>query len=111
MEIVSSMHVWKLDQIYFLVCARNAACIEIPGEIHQENNLIVREEAQFRKNGVTVFQSQLMLAIQNNDIWNSYSAKKLESLKKKKIESQVYYQIFHKKLRIIFVAHVILILK
>lgn len=68
MESVSSMHVWKLDQIYFLVCARNAACLEIPGEIHQENSLIVREEAQFRKNGVTVFQSQLTLAIQNNDI-------------------------------------------
>lgn len=84
MGSVSSMHVWKLDQIYFLVCARNAACIEIPGEIHQENNLIVREEAQFRRNGVTVFQSQLTLAIQNNDIWNCHSAKKLESFKKKK---------------------------
>lgn len=52
----------------FFVCARNGGCIEFSGEIHQENNLAIREEAQFRKNDATVFQSQLMLTIQDDDI-------------------------------------------
>lgn len=59
---------FRNQTIYCSIYARNDSCIELSGEINQESNLIIREEAQFRKRDATVSQNQLMLVIQDNGI-------------------------------------------